>query len=189
MLLRLTSVILVCVCSMLTCVGAQGASKVVLPRDYGVKLCGREFIRAVIFTCGGSRWKRSLEEGFDPFHISSYSDITEGGDRLSWERGMEMGAPQAERSPLQLPSSSSPSLADLLVMLGAPAEPRQSPADTDPIDLPQVAAMMGGGAGEQGRSPTLSWPRPDRRKRNFSLGVAGMCCNQGCTKNDIGRLC
>uniref|UniRef100_A0A8C8YHS7 Relaxin-3 n=1 Tax=Prolemur simus TaxID=1328070 RepID=A0A8C8YHS7_PROSS len=26
---------------------------------YGVKLCGREFIRAVIFTCGGSRWKRS----------------------------------------------------------------------------------------------------------------------------------
>ncbi|XP_055062594.1 relaxin-3b isoform X2 [Misgurnus anguillicaudatus] len=28
---------------------------------YGVKLCGREFIRAVIFTCGGSRWKRSLD--------------------------------------------------------------------------------------------------------------------------------
>lgn len=31
--------------------------------------------------------------------------------------------------------------------------------------------------------------RPDRIKRNFSLGVAGKCCNQGCTKNDIGRLC
>lgn len=27
---------------------------------YGVKLCGREFIRAVIFTCGGSRWKRDV---------------------------------------------------------------------------------------------------------------------------------
>lgn len=27
---------------------------------YGVKLCGREFIRAVIFTCGGSRWRRSV---------------------------------------------------------------------------------------------------------------------------------
>ncbi|EPY85467.1 interleukin-27 receptor subunit alpha precursor, partial [Camelus ferus] len=26
---------------------------------YRVKLCGREFIRAVIFTCGGSRWRRS----------------------------------------------------------------------------------------------------------------------------------
>lgn len=31
--------------------------------------------------------------------------------------------------------------------------------------------------------------RPDRKKRNFSLGVAGKCCSQGCTKNDIGRLC
>ncbi|XP_067314689.1 relaxin-3a [Pseudorasbora parva] len=30
--------------------------------SYGVKLCGREFIRAVIFTCGGSRWKRSLTD-------------------------------------------------------------------------------------------------------------------------------
>ncbi|XP_054418039.1 relaxin-3 [Pteronotus mesoamericanus] len=27
---------------------------------YGVKLCGREFIRAVIYTCGSSRWRRSL---------------------------------------------------------------------------------------------------------------------------------
>ncbi|XP_075994881.1 relaxin-3a [Genypterus blacodes] len=37
---------------------------------YGVKLCGREFIRAVIFTCGGSRWKRSLKSADhldDPF--------------------------------------------------------------------------------------------------------------------------
>lgn len=30
---------------------------------YGVKLCGREFIRAVIFTCGGSRWRRSISAG------------------------------------------------------------------------------------------------------------------------------
>lgn len=32
------------------------------PSFYGVKLCGREFIRAVIFTCGGSRWRKSMEE-------------------------------------------------------------------------------------------------------------------------------
>lgn len=35
----------------------------------------------------------------------------------------------------------------------------------------------------------LAAHRPDRKKRNFSLGVAGKCCTQGCTKNDIGRLC
>ncbi|XP_068995869.1 relaxin-3b [Embiotoca jacksoni] len=34
-------------------------SNEVNPSFYGVKLCGREFIRAVIFTCGGSRWRRS----------------------------------------------------------------------------------------------------------------------------------
>ncbi|XP_065602074.1 insulin-like peptide INSL5 [Cyrtonyx montezumae] len=25
-----------------------------------VKLCGRDFVRAIVFTCGGSRWKRDL---------------------------------------------------------------------------------------------------------------------------------
>ncbi|XP_066181667.1 insulin-like peptide INSL5 [Sylvia atricapilla] len=27
-----------------------------------VRLCGRDFIRAVVFTCGGSRWRRHLTE-------------------------------------------------------------------------------------------------------------------------------
>ncbi|XP_063076069.1 insulin-like 5b [Engraulis encrasicolus] len=26
----------------------------------GLRLCGREFLRAVVYTCGGSRWKRDL---------------------------------------------------------------------------------------------------------------------------------
>ncbi|XP_029542710.1 insulin-like 5a [Oncorhynchus nerka] len=27
-----------------------------------VKLCGREFLRAVVYTCGGSRWRRLLDQ-------------------------------------------------------------------------------------------------------------------------------
>ncbi|XP_050757428.1 insulin-like peptide INSL5 [Gymnogyps californianus] len=27
-----------------------------------VKLCGRDFVRAIVFTCGGSRWKRDLTD-------------------------------------------------------------------------------------------------------------------------------
>ncbi|XP_062974160.1 insulin-like peptide INSL5 [Elgaria multicarinata webbii] len=27
-----------------------------------VKLCGRDFVRAVVFTCGGSRWRRQLTD-------------------------------------------------------------------------------------------------------------------------------
>ncbi|XP_035511406.1 relaxin-3a [Morone saxatilis] len=48
--------------------------------SYGVKLCGREFIRAVIFTCGGSRWKRSLRSADvseDPFS-SRQEESSEG---------------------------------------------------------------------------------------------------------------
>lgn len=40
---------------------------------YGVKLCGREFIRAVIFTCGGSRWKRSLTSAGEKFKFRFFS--------------------------------------------------------------------------------------------------------------------
>ncbi|XP_009567484.1 insulin-like peptide INSL5 [Cuculus canorus] len=27
-----------------------------------VRLCGRDFVRAIVFTCGGSRWKRHLTD-------------------------------------------------------------------------------------------------------------------------------
>ncbi|GAB1293379.1 Relaxin-3 [Apodemus speciosus] len=39
--------------------GTLGLQAEARPAPYGVKLCGREFIRAVIFTCGGSRWRRA----------------------------------------------------------------------------------------------------------------------------------
>ncbi|OWK62816.1 Relaxin-3 [Lonchura striata] len=51
-----------CAAVALLCAAPPGHPGAVLPAGegdgYGVKLCGREFIRAVIFTCGGSRWKR-----------------------------------------------------------------------------------------------------------------------------------
>ncbi|XP_064841770.1 relaxin-3a [Oncorhynchus masou masou] len=57
--------------------GVQGIER----PTYGVKLCGREFIRAVIFTCGGSRWRRSLgsagDSPQDPFN-SHDEDSSEG---------------------------------------------------------------------------------------------------------------
>ncbi|XP_062834262.1 insulin-like peptide INSL5 [Anolis carolinensis] len=34
-----------------------------------VRLCGRDFVRAVVFTCGGSRWRRQLN-GFPNGHIT-----------------------------------------------------------------------------------------------------------------------
>ncbi|XP_034737020.1 insulin-like 5a [Etheostoma cragini] len=42
-----------------------------------VKLCGREFLRAVVYTCGGSRWRRVLSE--------SDMDGLPTGERVSLE--------------------------------------------------------------------------------------------------------
>ncbi|XP_029006675.1 relaxin-3b [Betta splendens] len=57
------------------------------PSFYGVKLCGREFIRAVIFTCGGSRWRRSTEdsvlfgeEAFNPWNTNLMPQSTREQD-------------------------------------------------------------------------------------------------------------
>ncbi|KAF7711801.1 insulin-like 5a [Silurus meridionalis] len=38
-----------------------------------VKLCGREFIRAVVYTCGGSRWRRLLTPQNEAFSLADQS--------------------------------------------------------------------------------------------------------------------
>ncbi|KAM9379176.1 insulin-like peptide INSL5 [Phaethornis superciliosus] len=45
-----------------------------------VRLCGRDFVRAVVFTCGGSRWKRHLRAEH-PLPASN-TDATESTDPL-----------------------------------------------------------------------------------------------------------
>lgn len=45
---------------------------------YGVKLCGREFIRAVIFTCGGSRWRRSIRSAGEWLKVSQHHEHSSG---------------------------------------------------------------------------------------------------------------
>uniref|UniRef100_A0A8C4XMA5 Insulin-like domain-containing protein n=1 Tax=Falco tinnunculus TaxID=100819 RepID=A0A8C4XMA5_FALTI len=39
-----------------------------------VKLCGRDFVRAIVFTCGGSRWKRHLTDYRYLFENNIYAD-------------------------------------------------------------------------------------------------------------------
>ncbi|XP_041641046.1 relaxin-3b [Cheilinus undulatus] len=80
---------------------------------YGVKLCGREFIRAVIFTCGGSRWRRSVgdsaligEEAFDPWHsnpipqIAGEQDPAKSQTRKDHTSNVAAGLFRSARSPI-----------------------------------------------------------------------------------------
>ncbi|KAM7393018.1 hypothetical protein PAMA_007912 [Pampus argenteus] len=181
MLWRLSlAVAVVCVGGICSCVKADVMSRLMVQRDYGVKLCGREFIRAVIFTCGGSRWKRSTEGDLDSFQWRSLSDVTVEDKRHTWQHGSEL---TDSSSPI-LPSSYS--LADLLALYGALRDWQQPLSDRSPPEKSQQTSVLGE---KDGNPAATDWPISSKKKRNFSLGVAGMCCNQGCTKNDIGRLC
>lgn len=112
----------------------------------------------------------------DPFQWTSLSDLTVEDNQQTWQRDAE---PTDTRSPL--PVAASLSLADLLTLYRT-AGGRQQP--------PSRVSDPSGGSTVLGEQDAASiWSVSSRKKRNFSLGVAGMCCSQGCTKNDIGRLC
>uniref|UniRef100_A0A3B3Q1W0 Insulin-like domain-containing protein n=1 Tax=Paramormyrops kingsleyae TaxID=1676925 RepID=A0A3B3Q1W0_9TELE len=50
-----------------------------------VKLCGREFIRAVVYTCGGSRWRRILDQ--PESHVGDAEDQS-SLENLTYSQGM-----------------------------------------------------------------------------------------------------
>ncbi|XP_075901108.1 prorelaxin H1 [Nelusetta ayraudi] len=154
--LAVAAVCLGCVCH---CLQAELMSRLVVPRDYGVKLCGREFIRAVIFTCGGSRWRRSAESSSGP---------------LQWTLTADAAADLPE---VTSALGSLSSLADLVAFYRQRGWSLELEEEEEQQQQQQQHLVPADG------------PTSSKKKRNFSLGVAGKCCSQGCTKNDIGRLC
>ncbi|KAG9277328.1 insulin-like 5a [Astyanax mexicanus] len=54
-----------------------------------VKLCGRDFIRAVVYTCGGSRWRRLLSfQDVEEFRNEEQNSIED----LSESEGLDLSA-------------------------------------------------------------------------------------------------
>ncbi|XP_007566665.1 prorelaxin H1 [Poecilia formosa] len=180
MLWRVTVALAVmCVGGACNSMGADMMGRLLMPRDYRVKLCGREFIRAVIFTCGGSRWKRSTEGEEESFHWTPLGDVAPEAERRTWHHDTDL---RDDNSPL--PFAAPDSLADLLTLFRV-TNGRQQSSSSFP-DLPRESIALGEPEENKDAADQLV---ASKKKRNFSVGVAGMCCNQGCTKNDIGRLC
>lgn len=121
-----------------------------------------------------SFWAESLQ-------WTAQNDITDEDNQPSSPHISEL---TATRAPFQ--SSPSFSLADLLAIYGALGEQQQVFNEPKFPEKPQLSRFSGENVVS---SFADRWPMSNRKKRNFSLGVAGMCCSQGCTKNDIGRLC
>ncbi|XP_071421798.1 insulin-like peptide INSL5 [Pithys albifrons albifrons] len=68
--MRGTALALACLSLLLVAQGARGEGNT-------VRLCGRDFVRAVVFTCGGSRWKR---------HLTGYPSLLESENPQSFPR-------------------------------------------------------------------------------------------------------
>ncbi|KAJ7335491.1 hypothetical protein JRQ81_013432 [Phrynocephalus forsythii] len=155
--------------------------------EYGVRLCGREFIRAVIFTCGGSRWKRisappaefvqtGSDNGLENINLQSVLDpkldqlrtiISQSAQEQSLKNMFNFYDDDNEYVP------TSDSFNEYI---------RQA-KDVMPKSREELrlATSMG--------SNYFPWEKYPRRKRDFSVGVAAMCCKWGCTKTEISTLC
>jgi len=114
----------------------------------------------------------------DPFQWSSLSDVSVQDKHHAWQTGPEL--PEDDRSAL------GSSLADLLALYGARGDGKQPPPPTTHSARRPSHAVTGE---RDGNREAAAGRTRGKQKRNFSLGVAGKCCNHGCTKNDIGRVC
>ncbi|XP_052556448.1 relaxin-3-like [Tympanuchus pallidicinctus] len=170
---------------------AQGA---LLPADdgdgYGVKLCGREFIRAVIFTCGGSRWKRLSLLATEPVPAVDSSQAA-SNNLLGHVKLQSVLGPEMEQMQRSNPLLGLEKLKDLYALSDYNEyEPVADDFKELLRQLEEAAPRDKGGAGVAAPVGPSSypWARNPRRKRE-SLGLAGVCCKWGCTKAEISTIC
>ncbi|MBN3286537.1 REL3 protein, partial [Polyodon spathula] len=130
---------------------------------YGVKLCGREFIRAVIFTCGGSRWRRAAR--------ASTGDLPDSfnSERAPEDEGSESWNPDTVPglSYKDYPDYESQNWREQLAGLGFSRQSRSA------ISEEVLEALR----------------TSDRKGRDVVIGLSNACCKWGCSKSEISSLC
>ncbi|XP_030325695.1 relaxin-3-like [Strigops habroptila] len=195
-----TNLRLLCAVAALLCAAAlgphraRGAAPAVSPTGgpdgYGMKLCGREFIRAVIFTCGGSRWKRLSALAMEPTPATDSAQPASnkllGNLKLQSILGPEVEQPQRSSQTLGW------EMINDLYNLNDNNE-NVPVADDFKEFVRQVEEAVkkergGTGIANPMGSNNYLWARYPRRKRE-SLGLAGICCKWGCTKAEISAIC
>ncbi|KAJ1085842.1 hypothetical protein NDU88_005967 [Pleurodeles waltl] len=133
--------------------------------ESGVKLCGREFIRTVVMSCGGSRWKRySPEPGQGS--ANPYRAL------LDWLNSDQFFLLPHHLNSLPDGEREGQDPAGVAAPLGG--------SNQDNLLGPQEGAMHDEENGQHMAAQT-------RSKRN--AGPAGSCCRRGCTKSELVRFC
>ncbi|KAM4719235.1 uncharacterized protein FYW61_015077 [Anableps anableps] len=177
-------------------VGADVMSRLILASEERVKLCGRQFIRAVISTCGNSWLERSTKGELvfpfkrtfnecrdvflptDQFHSTPLSDVPKDKWK-TWQQGTD---PRDDNSALPVPSSNS--LADLLTFYRVANERQQSSSSFPGLERESTAS----GEQVENKHATDRLVARTMDKSIFVI-VTMLCCSRGCTKSDVRRLC
>ncbi|OCT90495.1 relaxin-3 isoform X2 [Xenopus laevis] len=129
---------------------------------FGVKLCGREFIRAVIFTCGGSRWRRNEV-------LQAASLVGEPAEVFGNLVSADVNSEEEE----------------VLSEWASSLRPHNSD-----IDYGNVQSWRDTAGGRHGMGAAEDALRGvERRGREAALGLSNTCCKWGCSKSQISSLC
>ncbi|XP_040177352.1 insulin-like 3 [Rana temporaria] len=129
--------------------------------DVGIRLCGRDFIRTVVMSCGGSRWKRySPEPGQE--RSNPNRDFLDWLNRASLEDQDRLNSLYEESHM-------------------APNPPYNSLQKDDPTMEQLHGSLYDPRVPEEQQGVGL------RMKR--SSGPALSCCQRGCTKNELMKFC
>ncbi|OCU00793.1 insulin-like 3 [Xenopus laevis] len=129
--------------------------------ELGIKLCGREFIRTVVMSCGGSRWKRySPEPGQE--RVNPYRDF------IGWLNQDFLDNPESLNSLYNEEHGAQ----------NVPSPGQQQQDDTmEQLQGPLYDSLVG----QEPRSTSLRMRR--------SAGPGGSCCQKGCTKTELMKFC
>ncbi|NP_001120307.1 relaxin family locus C type II precursor [Xenopus tropicalis] len=131
--------------------------------ELGIKLCGREFIRTVVMSCGGSRWKRySPEPGQE--RVNPYTSR----DFIDWLNRDFLDNPESFNSLYNEGHSARNVLSPVR---------QQQDTTMEQLQGPLYDSLVG----QEPRSTSLRMRR--------SVGPAGSCCQRGCTKTELMKFC
>ncbi|MBN3302961.1 insulin-like 3 (Leydig cell) [Amia ocellicauda] len=139
-------------------------------QDNRVKLCGREFIRMVVRSCGSSRLKRHTQELEQP-QVSHHRELLEWlkSDTFNYQEG-----PDPSREPQDWREE----------------EERNDMGYTPPVQLASTPSPIPDQSKAAEGSSVSAWTlQPGSSRLRRDSGPAGGCCRSGCTMSELVQYC
>uniref|UniRef100_A0A8C4TI98 Insulin-like domain-containing protein n=1 Tax=Erpetoichthys calabaricus TaxID=27687 RepID=A0A8C4TI98_ERPCA len=148
--------------------------KWVLAQNNRVKLCGREFVRSVVVSCGSPRWKHLGSLPASSLHgVCMFSPCLR--QLLSWldsNTNLESFFPPEVTDE---PSITSQEAGEVQTPFG---DEEGSPFHPSPFTIEVPPSYTGS-------APSEKWASRTRREAS----LAGICCKLGCTKSELSLYC